>query len=415
MLEQPLLSFTKCTELPISLVPLCTTCGTRPARRGRSACNTCSRGKDKSKPCLFCGKDFVGHRDRLYCCNEHLLAYNAAWRENLIRATPKVINHCLSCGKQIQARANYCSPCGRVQKTKETAERQATPRICVLCGLPWKQKKTSEGKVDRIGRVHVGRQGKYCKDCRQVRDRILKFGVEWEPVNPLTVFEHDSWRCGSCGIATPKELVGNIAEPNAPTLEHIYPVSLGGAHSYKNCGLSCRACNSKKRNKIELEPRLKGVADFTPYKRAQFTALKINRKQILCACGCGEYFVPSTHNGTGCKHGHWYRTEAGLRLIYEMSGAAHRALSEAGMAEHYTRRPYVPMAVEQDSRLGKKLQAMRQRQHAAAERAARPRTKQAPRRAPRLATELRSAAHTAFGRSGLSVLEYVKASLTVRP
>ncbi len=410
MLEQPLLSFTKCTELPISPVPLCTTCGTRPARRGKSACNTCSRGKNADKrTCSVCRQE---HRRRghfsnsvTYCSSACLLLYNAAWRENLKLSKPKpALPHCEDCGKELKSRNSkhrFCTPCGRVQKTKETAERQATPRICVLCGLPWKQKKTS--------------QGKYCKDCRQISDRILKFGVEWEPVNPLTVFEHDSWRCGSCGIATPKELVGSIAEPNAPTLEHIYPVSLGGAHSYKNCGLSCRACNSKKRNKIELEPRLKGVADFTPYKRAQFTALKINRKQILCACGCGEYFVPSTRNRTGCKHGHWYRTEAGLRLIYEMSGAAHRALSEAGMAEHYTRRPYVPMAVEQDSRLGKKLQAMRQRQHAAAERAARPRAKQAPRRAPRLATELRSAAHTAFGRSGLSVLEYVKASLTVRP
>jgi len=229
----------------------------------------------------------------------------------------------------------------------------------------------------------------------------------------LTIFERDGWRCGSCGIDTPKELIGTMAT-NAPTLEHLYPVSLGGAHSYKNCGLSCRACNSNKRNKIEMEPRLAGVTDFSPYKRAKFTAQKQDEKQMLCACGCGEYFAPIRKNKSGCKHGHWHMSEARQEQDYANYGTE-------------PMRPYVPLEVDPKSRLGKKLATMRLRQASQQARQvkhleARRRTAKPvdtplplPKKSTHPSAKLRTAPHTALSRSGLCVSDYVKAVLACSP
>lgn len=66
-----------------------------------------------------------------------------------------------------------------------------------------------------------------------------------ENVDPTKVFERDGWRCQLCGIKTPRKLRGTI-EPNAPELDHIMPVSLGGEHSYANTHCACRECNIAK-------------------------------------------------------------------------------------------------------------------------------------------------------------------------
>ena len=406
MTAQPTLDFGNWTPA----VRLCA-CG-KPVRIARTRCGACedARRKPKPKPCIFCGTAFVGHHRKLFCQNQCLLDYNAAWREVLPprtgrNAPRKPKNHCSECGKELRCcSGEFCTSCRRVVLMRRTKERQAVPRICELCGKEWKQKTKASYKTDCHGKPHCGRQGKYCPACRQISDRILKFGVEWEPVSETTVFERDGWKCGACGISTPKELLGTM-EPNAPSLEHLYPISLGGAHSYKNCALSCRACNSNKRNHVSLEPRLKGVTDFAPYKIAKYRAQQLDHKQMPCACGCGEYFVPSRKNKSGCKHGHWYRTEAGQRLLAQLGDSTFLPKSWRG--------PYEPLIVDPDSRLGKKLAALHQRQEAATARAAARVVgiQPLPVTSHRSNMALGRAEHTALSRSGMSVAAYVKANL----
>jgi hypothetical protein len=125
-----------------------------------------------------------------------------------------------------------------------------------------------------------------------------------ESVNPKEVFIRDFWKCQHCGKATPERLRGMMKD-SAPELDHILPLVLGGAHSYFNTQCLCRKCNSIKGEHSESEPKLIGVTDLTPYKTAKYPPLIGDRKEMACACGCGESFVPSHSNLTGCKHGHW--------------------------------------------------------------------------------------------------------------
>jgi len=172
---------------------------------------------------------------------------------------------------------------------------------CALCGEAFRQ--------DRIGRKH-------CEQCRTT-DRIRR--VWHEEVNVRARLEADEWKCQHCGIETPEILRGTL-EQNAPELDHILPLSLGGAHSWFNTQCLCRACNTKKRDDISKEPRLASVTDYTPYKQAMFPPSVGDRKEMLCACGCGETFTPSHGNITGCKHGHWYRSTAGQQKAARESG-----------------------------------------------------------------------------------------------
>jgi len=163
---------------------------------------------------------------------------------------------------------------------------------CVTCGTSFKQTATDD---------------KNCDSCRRT-DRIRR--VWHETINPYVVFERDSWTCQHCGKVTPESLRGTL-DDLAPELDHILPVAFNGAHSYFNTQCLCRKCNSIKGEHSEREPKLIGVADLAPYKTAKHPPLVGDRKEQLCACGCGESFVPSHSNLTGCKHGHWYRSAEG--------------------------------------------------------------------------------------------------------
>ena len=165
---------------------------------------------------------------------------------------------------------------------------------CVTCGTSFKQTATDD---------------KNCDSCRRT-DRIRR--VWHETVNPYVVFERDSWTCQHCGKVTPESLRGTL-DDLAPELDHILPVAFNGAHSYFNTQCLCRKCNSIKGEHSEREPKLIGVADLAPYKTAKHPPLVGDRKEQLCACGCGESFIPSHSNITGCKHGHWYRSAEGQR------------------------------------------------------------------------------------------------------
>lgn len=101
------------------------------------------------------------------------------------------------------------------------------------------------------------RQIRYCSsgcatDARRLtrtgtthRRRAKKYGCEYEPVDKQTVFERDGWQCYICLCDTPKEMRGTKAG-NAPELDHVAPLSKGGAHSYENTRCACRRCNLAK-------------------------------------------------------------------------------------------------------------------------------------------------------------------------
>lgn len=80
------------------------------------------------------------------------------------------------------------------------------------------------------------------------KKRALRRAQTVGNVDPVRVFERDGWKCQLCGIAAPKRLRGSC-DPQAPELDHIVPLSKGGAHTYENTQCAHRSCNMWKGSK----------------------------------------------------------------------------------------------------------------------------------------------------------------------
>lgn len=74
-------------------------------------------------------------------------------------------------------------------------------------------------------------------------------GVFVEHVDPAILFSRDKGRCGIC--------FRRVKRADA-SVDHLIPVSKGGAHSYQNTQLAHRSCNSKKHVKVIGQLRLCG-------------------------------------------------------------------------------------------------------------------------------------------------------------
>ena len=76
-----------------------------------------------------------------------------------------------------------------------------------------------------------------------------------ESVVPSQVFERDGWKCKGCGCATPREKIGT-QQHDAPTLDHIIPIALGGPHTEANLQCLCSRCNIRKRDYFRGQLRM---------------------------------------------------------------------------------------------------------------------------------------------------------------
>jgi 5-methylcytosine-specific restriction endonuclease McrA len=114
-------------------------------------------------------------------------------------------------------------------------------RTCPVCDMEFTPPYGHAARV-YCSRVCLRKHGHMVgKAKRRARVRSLPY----EPVDPFVVFKKYKWRCAICKCATPRELRGTT-QPNAPELDHIVPLALGGAHTYANTQCACRECNQDK-------------------------------------------------------------------------------------------------------------------------------------------------------------------------
>ena len=71
----------------------------------------------------------------------------------------------------------------------------------------------------------------------EFKRRARRRGVPYQDVEPLIVLERDDGACGICG--------GDV-DPLSFHIDHIYPLALGGEHSYANVQAAHPACNAQK-------------------------------------------------------------------------------------------------------------------------------------------------------------------------
>jgi hypothetical protein len=76
-------------------------------------------------------------------------------------------------------------------------------------------------------------------DARKAKDRERKslYGPDWSTITRY-VFERDGLRCAYCG-----------AEDGRFVVDHIHPISKGGANTPDNLCVACGPCNSSKRDR----------------------------------------------------------------------------------------------------------------------------------------------------------------------
>lgn len=193
--------------------------------------------------CLHCSREFQPKRKgrTSYCSRECAFGHRKEHRRPKHRLERKC-----GCGATLEPNRRLCAACrySRVTKAYYT-KRPKVVRACMGCGatISGTAAKTM-CKPCRIRQSRIAYQAKHGR-VKKHKERAKRFGVDYEPINPLAVFDRDKWRCQICGCPTPKKLRGTT-EPNAPELDHRIPMAAGGPHTWANVQCACRACNASK-------------------------------------------------------------------------------------------------------------------------------------------------------------------------
>ena len=217
------------------------------------------------RPCAGCGVPFIPKQRRhgVYCgrdCFFEAHAVDEAIRKENKRADKRLRNQrlkeerhakpprpfpCKQCGKLFSQRRRHnllCSPeCVQMSAQKRSYPNKTQSGTCAECNAPFVNAYGEKRK--RFCSNQCGTRS--CKRVRRHRLRAAERGVPYQIVNVIDIFERDGWRCQICRKLTPQRLQGTIHK-RAPSLDHIQPVSLGGAHEPSNLQLACRECNSIK-------------------------------------------------------------------------------------------------------------------------------------------------------------------------
>lgn len=241
----------------------------RPMRKIRDSGKYCSR------ECSFA---FRKTRSSLkqQCESQRIQALRLQRENRRQKLRADCLRTCETCGKRFQATtptARFCNPlCFRWTRQD---------RSCTSCGAIFsatsRQKSCKRCKRTVANRSLRKRQRRLYG--RKHRERAKRRGLVYDPkVSSVDIFERDGWRCQSCGCETPKELQGNFAAMQAPTLDHIIPMSKGGSHTWSNLQLLCRRCNSLKGDKLDEEIKLKPAGGL---ERLPLFDLPTDRKSVV--------------------------------------------------------------------------------------------------------------------------------------
>lgn len=162
-----------------------------------------------------------------------------------------------------------CKQCNSKQiKRLDNTKGDGYTTICTKClsnGARGRNK-IKEAPCYKCGLMHVAKSYKsQCSNCKaesnrehnrearkkrkglprhtQYRKRARLYGVKYEPVNKIKVFERDEYKCYLCGIDV---VISEKYRPDQATIDHVIAMANGGEHTYSNVKTCCHACNSKK-------------------------------------------------------------------------------------------------------------------------------------------------------------------------
>lgn len=226
------------------------TCGALRGKRESDIARTANALARRARICERCDSPFVGFKlNGEQSRRRHQQRYCGVECAGAARRKPKPLKACIGCSSPLpKGRISICSDAC----SKERREYQCVaPRSCKACGVTFepsygdKRRTFCSSRCNRkLARLHTRAKGGP-RDRGKPKKRARKYGVEYEPVDRLKVFERDRWRCQVCGERTPKRLVGSL-DDRAPELDHRIPMAMGGGHTWANVQCACRRCNAAK-------------------------------------------------------------------------------------------------------------------------------------------------------------------------
>ncbi len=155
------------------------------------------------------------------------------------RCTAKSVRAtCDSCGlwfrRQADSQATTCQPCRTGKLSTHGLATTYTNRGCRCRDCTTAA--TQDGLRNKYQRAAAG----VPLDVNH-RARARRFGVENEYINKWQVFERDGWICGLCQEPIDREAKWPAWQ--SPSLDHIVPLAVGGAHIYANVQCAHLGCN----------------------------------------------------------------------------------------------------------------------------------------------------------------------------
>lgn len=250
----------------------CEQCGSVfTGQKGKRFCtDTCQRRNNSAKPvaktcgCEGCGVSFNPKRtDRTRFCSRTCAFASAApqRRAGATRAAAATVIRealrplLLEVAELTQMRRGMLASLDR--QAVLSARRSRCSRPCLHCGVTIGSKAAGPGPT-RYCSAACAKRSPAAVEAKRTARRARKArqrGVQVEPVNPTRVFERDGWKCHLCGGKTYRAKRGSY-HSKAPELDHIVPLSKGGAHSYANTACAHRSCNAAKSDQIIGQPSL---------------------------------------------------------------------------------------------------------------------------------------------------------------
>ena len=186
-----------------------------------------------------------------------------AWWNNHPGVSTPPLGQCARCSEPlIRLSQKYCSQrCSEIGRGVRRAE-PIPRRNCALpeCGKEFQPKRDGQRCCcERHGKTLCNREGRASgryapepwNDRRRDnyhRRRALKKGASTgRPVLLAEIAERDRWKCGVCRRRVSRDLQWPHAK--SPSLDHIVPLSQGGAHDPANVRLAHLGCNSERGNR----------------------------------------------------------------------------------------------------------------------------------------------------------------------
>ncbi len=207
--------------------------------------------------CRYCGKSFVAKdaRQNTFCSRE--CAFKLRTNSKELQFCRVYYPACHVCGTIFMARIANKQTCSDECRKRDiaskarsvaAAKKDIEPRPCKECGKAFVPEYGNRRKVFCSITCMTRQVSRTAKAKRRAR----KISGQADNVNPIAVFERDGWSCQICGCDTPKELRGTNHD-DAPELDHVVPLSRGGAHTWDNTQCACRLCNLLKGAKMMHE------------------------------------------------------------------------------------------------------------------------------------------------------------------